>query len=350
MDCYSPTKLIRTKSLSFHPAATTFNPLPFRDLTLPAYSLISSPHSPSRFPPGSPTRGVSPGSAEPMSADAFSAAPFGSPYHPSPSVSATFPASSPGSPFPAPSAAAGSTAASGGSSAGNSGAGVSRSASARHQHLMRRRQKSSLTPQPSLILPPDRKRKFGMWDGAWQGAGGVGGEVRVAVHYGLHEVVRQGDGGAGTSAASATAPAAAAAAVELAAASLAPRDWLEGMFPRGSVDRILPVVAGSETAAADVALPGWPEDVEEAALRLLRSIDHVAEQWQDENIIVVSHSDAVHASILRCRKHATVHNILTAGYVHTQRNVYRDQEDEEERGVGQWQLASRSGSTGIFFN
>ncbi|CAI7878432.1 unnamed protein product [Closterium sp. NIES-53] len=62
------------------------------------------------------------------------------------------------------------------------------------------------------------------------------------------------------------------------AASLAPRDWLEGMFPPGAVDRILPVVAGSAAAAADVALPGWPEDVEEAALRLLRSIDHVAEQ------------------------------------------------------------------------
>ncbi|CAI5464328.1 unnamed protein product [Closterium sp. Yama58-4] len=644
MDCYSPTKLIRTKSLSFHPPATTFNPLPFRDLTLPAYSLISSPHSPSRSPP----RGVSPSSAEPMSADAFSAAPFGSPYHPSPSVSATFPASSPTSPFPAPSctgscffpsagtppppppphplppplpptlpfppprqvdcrrmnpplgrlisrlcgfqsgimqrrqhvfvmhhgeradaadplwarregaerawdpplsewgkyqayevgmrlrqegwgvtrivcapylrcvetalelllaltdaqplpppsssaptaaspagapttagSAADTATAAGGSSGGSFGAGssrissmvpggssflssffssrfrrsklggrpaitasaaaaavgnaagsagsagsaggVSRSASARHQHLMRRRQQSSLAPQPSLALPPDRKRKFGMWDGALQGAGGVGGEVRVAVHYGLHEVVRQGDGGAGTSAAGA--PAAAAAAVELfaqsgemrggmgmgggqtregvgqgiwrvqsavggqgqergegqdhgqeqrqgqgqgqnqgpytvaantsssaAASSLAPRDWLEGMFPPGSVDRILPVVAGSATAAADVALPGWPEDVEEAALRLLRSIDHVAEQWQDENIIVVSDSDAVHASILRGRKHATVHNILTAGYVHTQRNVYRDQEDEEERGVGQWQLASRSGSTGIFFN
>ncbi|CAI5492823.1 unnamed protein product [Closterium sp. Naga37s-1] len=133
-------------------------------------------------------------------------------------------------------------------------------------------EQSSLTPQPSLALPPDRKRKFGMWDGAWQGAGGVGGgEVRVAVHYGLHEV-GQGQGQnegfctvAGNTGSSA-------------AASLAPRDWLEGMFPPGSVDRILPVVARSATAAADVALPGWPEDVEEAALRLLRSIDHVAEQ------------------------------------------------------------------------
>ncbi|GJP40887.1 hypothetical protein CLOM_g552 [Closterium sp. NIES-68] len=613
MECYSPTKLIRTKSLSFHPASTTFNPLPFRDLTLPAYSLISSPHSPSRSPP----REVSPSSAEPMSADAFSAAPFGSPYPSSASASATFPASSPPSPFPPPScagacffpagglpppphpptsplpppvplppprqvdcrrmnpplgrfisrlcgfqsgimqrrqhvfvmhhgeradaadplwarregaerpwdpplsewgkyqayevgmrlrqegwgvtrivcapylrcvetalelllaltdsqpppsaaAAAAAAAAADGAAAGCSTAvataaaaaaadspagsigassnsnsssrssmvpggssflssffssrfrrsnlsgrhagsdtgagsgGALSSASARQQHLMRRRQQSSLKPQPSLALPPDRKRKFGMWDGGGQG----GGEVKVTVQYGLHEVVRQVGGEEGAAAAAAElfsqagimragfgdAPTAdttnatttnttttnttttntttianfASAAINnaattisantasSAAASLAPRDWLEAMFPPGSVERILPGVTGMAAAAgasgADVALPGWPEDVEEAALRLLRSIDQVAEQWQDENIIVVSHSDAVHASILRCRKHATVHNILTAGYVHTQRNVYRDQEDEEERGVGQWQLASRSGSTGIFYN
>lgn len=46
---------------------------------------------------------------------------------------------------------------------------------------------------------------------------------------------------------------------------------------------------------------------------------------------------------------AVVYNIRPGGYVHLERTVYEDEEDEEDRGVSPWKLVTRSGMTGVYF-
>ena len=72
-------------------------------------------------------------------------------------------------------------------------------------------------------------------------------------------------------------------------------------------------------------------------------------QFLDENIIVVTHSEAVHSSRVRCRKVKGC-RVDPGGFSHLQRNVYKDVEYEEERGIGKWELFPKDvkdGATGV---
>ncbi|CAI5470235.1 unnamed protein product [Closterium sp. Yama58-4] len=127
--------------------------------------------------------------------------------------------------------------------------------------------------------------------------------------------------------------------------ALAGRAALEALLPTECVER----VGWAVTGGADLRVPRGPEEVERAAMRLVAAIDRIAEQWPEENIIIIGHAEALHASVLRCQHKANVYNILMAAFVHLQRNVYQDREDEDERGVGEWQLAITSGMSGVYF-
>ncbi|CAI5464907.1 unnamed protein product [Closterium sp. Yama58-4] len=127
--------------------------------------------------------------------------------------------------------------------------------------------------------------------------------------------------------------------------ALAGRAALEALFPTECVER----VGWAVTGGADLRVPRGPEEVERAAMRLVTAIDRIAEQWPEENIIIIGHAEALHASVLRCQHKANVYNILMAAFVHLQRNVYQDREDEDERGVSEWQLAITSGMSGVYF-
>ncbi|GJP71901.1 hypothetical protein CLOP_g9584 [Closterium sp. NIES-67] len=126
---------------------------------------------------------------------------------------------------------------------------------------------------------------------------------------------------------------------------LAGRAALEALLPAECVER----VGWAVTGGADLRVPRGPEEVEKAAMRLVTAMDRIAEQWPEENIILITHAEALHASVLRCLKKANVYNILMAAVVHLQRNVYRDREDEDERGISEWQLATSSGMSGVYF-
>eukprot|EP00897_Mesotaenium_endlicherianum_P010939 jgi/Mesen1/9874/ME000070S09153 len=115
---------------------------------------------------------------------------------------------------------------------------------------------------------------------------------------------------------------------------------LEALLPEGCVDH---------PRFAEVELPPWPEKIRHAVMRFVGTIDRIAEQFMDENVLLISHAEAVHASIVRCKKEARVYNILFSAYSHMQRHVFRDPEDEDDKGVGEWRLATRSGTSGVFF-
>eukprot|EP00271_Cylindrocystis_brebissonii_P013086 TRINITY_DN32667_c0_g1_i1.p1 TRINITY_DN32667_c0_g1~~TRINITY_DN32667_c0_g1_i1.p1 ORF type:complete len:447 (-),score=72.26 TRINITY_DN32667_c0_g1_i1:265-1605(-) len=95
-------------------------------------------------------------------------------------------------------------------------------------------------------------------------------------------------------------------------------------------------------------LPPWPENIRNAVIRFVATIDRIAEGFLDENVLVITHGEAVQASVMRCQK-VRVANILFGAYSHLQRNVYRDVEDSDTCGVGVWKLETKAGNTGIFW-
>ncbi|CAI7861919.1 unnamed protein product [Closterium sp. NIES-54] len=79
--------------------------------------------------------------------------------------------------------------------------------------------------------------------------------------------------------------------------ALAGRAALEALLPAECVER----VGWAVTGGADLRVPRGPEEVERAAMRLVTAIDRIAEQWPEENIIIIGHAEALHASVLRCQ-------------------------------------------------
>ena len=69
-------------------------------------------------------------------------------------------------------------------------------------------------------------------------------------------------------------------------------------------------------------------------------------QFLDDDIILVTHAEAVHSSVVRCGR-AKGCRVDPGGFSHLHRNVYKDVEDEEERGIGKWELFAGDGATGV---
>eukprot|EP00271_Cylindrocystis_brebissonii_P007751 TRINITY_DN21416_c5_g1_i1.p1 TRINITY_DN21416_c5_g1~~TRINITY_DN21416_c5_g1_i1.p1 ORF type:complete len:491 (-),score=51.74 TRINITY_DN21416_c5_g1_i1:2033-3505(-) len=94
------------------------------------------------------------------------------------------------------------------------------------------------------------------------------------------------------------------------------------------------------------SLPVWPESADAAMLRYLEAIDRISKQFMDEDIIIVTHAEAVQASVIRCQK-GMVKAVKPAAFSHLHRTVYHLPTDANVRGVGEWKLEIPSDSEGI---
>eukprot|EP00271_Cylindrocystis_brebissonii_P008533 TRINITY_DN2290_c1_g1_i2.p1 TRINITY_DN2290_c1_g1~~TRINITY_DN2290_c1_g1_i2.p1 ORF type:complete len:510 (-),score=98.83 TRINITY_DN2290_c1_g1_i2:335-1864(-) len=102
-------------------------------------------------------------------------------------------------------------------------------------------------------------------------------------------------------------------------------------------------------------LARFPEVDEEAHMRFARAFDLLADTYPDDNILCITHGEAVSVSVSRLLP-VTVYEVCNCGFSWAQRSIYGRGDDDEGGGgggggqmrpAGEWELLTDSGSTGI---
>lgn len=120
---------------------------------------------------------------------------------------------------------------------------------------------------------------------------------------------------------------------------LLPLEELEALLPTGTLDRgAVPIMAKLAT---------YPESNEAADARFARTFDAIADRYMDENVLCISHGEAVSVSVSRLLP-VTVYEVKYCGFSWAQRPVCAGGDEEgDSRPAGEWELLTDSGVTGI---
>lgn len=111
------------------------------------------------------------------------------------------------------------------------------------------------------------------------------------------------------------------------------KDWMWGQGTlRTALDQVLGETAAAEVTIANTSFPPFPETAEQAHVRYTHAFEEIADRFPSENVLIVSHGEAVGRAVSRILPHVIVYDVQHCGYAMT----WREQEEDGEWGM--WQL------------
>ncbi|XP_052211134.1 uncharacterized protein LOC127813980 [Diospyros lotus] len=108
---------------------------------------------------------------------------------------------------------------------------------------------------------------------------------------------------------------------------------LEAMFPAGTVDHSVERVY--------LELPQWEETEVGAAARYAHSVKALADKFPSENLLLVTHAQAIAVTASAFLKNSTIHSIEYCSYLHLRRPISLDA--KESFAPGNFELCDQRG-------
>ncbi|OAY77235.1 hypothetical protein ACMD2_24299 [Ananas comosus] len=112
---------------------------------------------------------------------------------------------------------------------------------------------------------------------------------------------------------------------------------LEAVLPAGTIDHSVGPVYEK--------MPQWEESVPEARNRFASVIQVLADKYPQENLLLVTHGEAIGVSISYFKKDAEVFDVEYCAFSHLEREITF--ESEEEFTAGNFKVVTKDGQTGI---
>ncbi|OAY66256.1 hypothetical protein ACMD2_16654 [Ananas comosus] len=112
---------------------------------------------------------------------------------------------------------------------------------------------------------------------------------------------------------------------------------LEAVLPAGTIDHSVEPVYEK--------MPQWEESVPEARNRFASVIQVLADKYPHENLLLVTHGEAIGVSISYFKKDAEVFDVEYCAFSHLEREITF--ESEEEFTAGNFKVVTKDGQTGI---